>query len=326
MLNIYEVADSNKRKSATIVLLFFVFVALSVYVLSQALSYYLGFKAGGLGNFGLALIISGSISYFSYYFSDKIILSISKAREANRKADFNFYTTVENLCIASGLPKPKLYVIDDSAPNAFATGRDPAHAVICATTGLLDKLNRTELEGVFAHELSHIKNYDTRLLSLVCVMVGSISLLGDWLLRANYWGVRGRDRDDEGGLGAIFLVLGIIFAILSPIISQLIQLAISRRREFMADAGSVSLTRQPQGLISALEKISSDREPLEVANKATAHLYIVNPFKEKTSIFPERTRPEQRRRSRREAVNWLSGLFNTHPPVEERIKILSQMA
>ena len=199
-------------------------------------------------------------------------------------------------------------MIEDSAPNAFATGRDPEHAVICATTGLLAKLNRTELEAVLAHELSHIKNYDTRLMSVVSVMVGIVALLADWFLRMSWFGGRSKDRD-KGGIGAIIMVLGLIFAILSPIVAQLIQLAISRRREFFADAGSISLTRQPSGLISALEKISLDHEPLEAANKATAHLYIINPFKEGI----------------KGGVGWFANLFNTHPPIEERVKALQQM-
>lgn len=307
MKNIYEVQSANKIKSTIIVVVFVVFVALTVYILSQALGYYWGYEAGGLGGVGLALIISGFISFGSYYFSDQIVLGISGAKEANRKAYFDFYTVAENLAIGAGLPKPKLFVLDDSAPNAFATGRDPKHAVICATTGLLDKLSRTELEGVIAHELSHVRNYDTRLQSVVAVMVGLIALLGDWLLRMRMFGDRDRDRES---MGAIFLALGIIFAILSPIIAQLIQLAISRRREFMADVGCVALTKQPRGLISALEKISKDTEPLEAANKATAHLYITNPFKGKRG---------------QGSVGWFSNLFNTHPPVEERIKALYDM-
>jgi len=308
MTNIYEAQSANKIKSTIIVVGFFIFVALAVYILSQALGYYMGYQPGGLGMVGIALIISGLMSFGSYWFSDKIVLAISGARPANRKRDFNFYTVAENLAIGEGLPKPKLYVIDDSAPNAFATGRDPDHAVICATTGLLDKLDRTELEGVIAHELTHVKDYDTRLQSIVAVMVGLVALLGDWFLRMRWFGGRNRDRD-EGNIAALFMVLGIIFAILSPIIAQLIQLAISRRREFMADAGSVEITRQPSGLISALEKISADQEPLEAANKATAHLYICNPFKEKGHG----------------TVGWFANLFNTHPPISERIKALKAM-
>lgn len=307
MINIYEAQSANKIKSAIIIALFILFVTVSVYIISQAFGYYLGYEPGGLGFAGLALIISGIMSFGSYYFSDRIVLAISGARLADRRRDFHFYTVAENLAISEGLPKPKLYVIEDSAPNAFATGRDPEHAVICATTGLLQKLSRTQLEGVIAHELSHIKNYDTRLMSIVAVLVGVVALMGDMFLRISFRG--GRRDKDEGSLGVIFLVLGLVFALLSPFIAQLIQLAVSRRREFMADSGAIEITRQPSGLISALEKISADHEPLEVANKATAHLYIVNPFKEKGHG----------------AVGWFASLFNTHPPIEERIKTLESM-
>lgn len=310
MQNIYEVRSANKLKSAIIVALFIGFVFLATYILANAFGYYYGYQPGGVGIFGIALIVSGISSFVSYYYSDKIVLGISGARPADRKEDFLFYTVAENLAIGAGLPKPALYVIDDTAPNAFATGRDPKHAVICATTGLLNKLDRTELEGVVAHEMTHVRNYDTRLMSVVAVMVGLVALLGDWFMRAMWWGGgRRRDNREGGDVGAIILVLGIIFAILSPIIATLIQLAISRRREFMADAGSVEETRQPQGLISALKKISDDPTPLHSANKATAHLFIVNPFKEKGHG----------------SVSWFANLFNTHPPVSERIKALQKM-
>jgi len=307
MKNIYEVQSANKIKSFIISVFFAVFVLFAVYILSQALGIYMGYEPGGLGFLGVALIISGFSTFMSYYFSDKIVLGISGARPATKQEDNLFTSVVENLCIGAGIPKPKLYIIEDSAPNAFATGRDPEHAVVCATTGILQKLDRSELEGVMAHELTHIKNFDIRLMSLVTVMVGLVALLGDWFLRMSWHGRRS-DREDRSG--ALILVLGLLFAILSPIIAKLIQLAISRRREFMADAGGVSITRQPSGLISALKKISADHEPLEVANKATAHLYFANPFKDKT----------------KSAVSMFAGLFNTHPPIEERIKILSQMA
>ncbi len=312
MQNIYEVQAANRWKSIVVVAGFFIFISLSLYVISHAMGIYLGYSPGGLGSVGIALIISGMLSFTSYWWSDKIVLSLSGARKANRKEHFHFYTATENLAIAAGMPMPALYVIDDTAPNAFATGRDPEHAAVCATTGLIQMLNRTELEGVIAHELTHIKNYDTRLMSVVSIMVGSLALLADWLLRITWWGGgRKSDDDNKGGqLGAIILVLGIIFAILSPIIAQLIQLAISRRREFSADAGAVAITRQPSGLMSALKKIAVDREPLEAANKATAHLYIVNPFKGND----------------KRAVTWFAGLFNTHPPVEQRIKALEKMA
>src|SRR3989344_4303521 len=302
MVNIYEAQAANKRKSIAIIVLFILFVTSAVYIISQALGVYYGYEPGGLGVAGLALIISGLLSFGSYYFSDQIILTISSAHPADRKKDFLFYTVSENLSIASGIPKPKLYVIEDSAPNAFATGRDPDHAVICATTGLLEKLDRTELEGGIAHELSHVKNFDTRLMAIVAILVGMVALLADIFLRVS---IRGRG-NRKGESGAIFLLLGLVFAIVSPIIAQLIQLAVSRRREFFADASSVSLTRQPQGLISALLKISKDHEPLEAANKATAHLYIENPFKEKGHG----------------TVGWFSSLFNTHQTLEDRLKAL----
>ncbi len=308
--NFYEAITVNKRKSLIIVIGFILFVGLVVYVLAQAMAYYFGYAPGGIGIVGLAFIVSGAMSFFGYYYSDKVILTMSGARPADRKRDFEFYTVAENMALAAGLPVPKLYVIEDDAPNAFATGRDPEHAAVCATRGLLNRLNRTELEGVIGHEMTHVRNYDTRLGAIVAVLVGIVALLGDWFLRMSFWGSRGRNRNrDEGGqLGAIFVVLGFIFALLSPIVATLIQLAISRRREFIADAGSVELTRQPSGLIHALEKISVVDEPLREANKATAHLYIVNPFKEGHG-----------------AVSWFSNLFNTHPPVKDRITALQKM-
>ena len=309
MENIYEVATRNKIKSAVIVLFFFLFIGLAMYFITQAMGIYMGYEPGGLGYLGLALIISGISSFSGYYFSDKIILGISGARPADRNKDFEFYTVSENIAIGEGIPKPKLYIIEDTAPNAFATGRDPEHAVICATTGLLEKLDRSELEGVIAHEFTHIKNYDIRLMGVVSVLVGTVALLADWFFRMRWFGGRKDNDRDSGQIGAIIMVVGIVFAILSPVIAQLIQLAISRRREFMADAGSVEITRQPGGLISALEKISKDHEPLEAANKATAHLYIVNPFKDKV----------------RSGIGWFASLFNTHPPIDERINALTKM-
>lgn len=309
MQNIYEATASNKRKSAFVVVLFLVFVTVVLYVFSQAFAVYIGYEPGGLGFVGIALILSGLMSFGSYYFSDSIVLKISGARPADRNRDFKFYTVTENLSIAAGIPKPKLYVIDDTAPNAFATGRDPEHAVVVATTGLISKLDRTELEGVVAHELSHIKNYDIRLMSVVAVMVGTVALLADFFLRMSFYGRRGKSGRKSGQAGAIILVIGLVFAILSPIIATLIKLAIARRREFFADASSVAITRQPSGLISALQKISNDHEPLEAANKATAHLYIVNPFKDKA----------------KSGVKLFAGLFNTHPPIEERLAALQKM-
>ncbi len=301
MENVYEAVDANKRKSWFIMILFVVFITLVAYVFASVLNY-------GLGFVGWALIISGMMSFASYWWADKIILTISGARPASKNKDFQFFTVTENLCLAASLPIPKLYVIDDTAMNAFATGRDPKHAVICVTTGLLSQLNRTELEGVVGHELTHVGNYDIRLMSIVTILVGMVTLLADWFIRSQWLG--GRDNDeDRKGLGMIFMVAAIFLALLSPIIAQLIQLAISRREEFSADAGAVKLTRQPSGLINALKKLSTDKEPLEAANKATAHLYIVNPLKNLHS-----------------GIGWFASLFETHPPIGDRIKALELMA
>ena len=231
-------------------------------------------------------------------------MAISGARQIQKKDNLTLFRTVENLCIASGLPMPKIYIIEDTAPNAFATGRDPQHAAIAFTTGILGKLNKLELEGVTAHELSHVGNYDTRLMSIVAILVGTIALAADFFLRISFYSRR--DRDREGN--AIFMILGLAMAILAPIIATLIQLAISRKREFLADASGALLTRNPDSLADALIKISNDKEPLEVANKATAHLYIINPLK-----------------NQKNAVGWFAGLFNTHPPIEERVKTLRAM-
>lgn len=310
MRNIYEVQKSNKIKSTIVVIFFAVFIALAVYVISQALGVYMGYEPGGLGFAGIALIISGVSTFVSYYFSDRIVLGISRARKANAAEDRLFTSVVENICLGTGIPKPKLYVIEDSAPNAFATGRNPENAVVCVTTGLLSKLTRTELEAVMAHEISHIRNYDIRLMSVVAVMVGLVALLADFFLRARFFGGSKRSSNSKNNqLGAIIMIVGILFAILSPLVAKLIQLSISRRREFMADAGSVQITRQPSAMISALKKISSDTEVLEVANKATAHLYIINPFKGKTGRVVEK----------------FSSMFNTHPPVTQRISTLQKM-
>jgi heat shock protein HtpX len=249
------------------------------------------------------------MSLGSYFYSDKIVLAMSKAREVKRTDDPELYRTVENLSIAAGLPTPKVYLIDDTAPNAFATGRDPKHAVLCITTGLRQKLTKPELEGVMAHELSHVGNYDIRLTTIIVVLVGVVTLLSDWMLRASFFGSRRRSNDNEGQIGAIIMIAGLVLAILSPIAATLIQLAVSRKREYLADASGALLTRYPEGLASALKKIAADQEPLEVANKATAHLYIVNPFK---SIQGN-------------PMTGLARLFDTHPPIAERIKRLEQM-
>ncbi len=297
----YQLVSRNKYKSGAIVLVFIVFIVGAAYLMTQAFGY-------GLDVVGWALVFSGITSFGSYYFSDKIILSLSGAREANRAEFFDFYTVTENICSGQKLRLPKLYVIDDSAMNAFATGRDPDHAVVCVTTGLLSRLNRAEIEGVVAHELAHIKNYDIRLMSIVTVLVGLVALLSDWLLRMTYWRGRGRDRD-AGQIQAIIFVAGLVLAILSPLIAQLIKLAISRRREFLADAAGVAMTKNPGGLINALQKLDRDREPLEAANKATAHLYISDPLKNSKG-----------------AVHLFAKMFATHPPIEERVAALKNIS
>lgn len=299
-MTIYSAISSNKTKTWLIMGLFIILVTTLAYVFGKALG-------DGLSIVGFALIFSGIMSFASYYYSDKLILTMSGARQIQKKDNPELFRIVENLCIGAGIPMPKIYVMDDSAPNAFATGRDPKHAVVCATTGILNKLNKAELEGVIAHELSHIGNYDTRLMAVVSILVGVVALLADFFTRSLWFGGGRRDREDRGNAQSIFLLIGIILAILSPIIATLIQLTVSRKREFLADASGALLTRYPEGLASALEKISQDREPLEAANNATAHLYIINPFKDKN------------------IGNWFAGLFNTHPPVEERIRILRSM-
>lgn len=298
-MTIYSHIGSNKAKTWLIMGLFITFITTLVYIYGQATGY-------GLSYAGIALIISGFMSFLSYYFSDKMILAMSKAKQIHKKDNPVLYRIVENLTIGAGLPMPKIYVIDDTAPNAFATGRDPKHSVVCVTTGILQKLEEAELEGVIAHELSHIGNYDIRVMSIIVVLVGIVSLLADMFMRSLWYGGHRNDREDKGAQG-IFVLIGIILAIISPLIATLIQLAVSRKREFLADASGVLLTRYPEGLAQALEKLAKDKEPLEVANNATAHLYIVNPFKGKR------------------LHHWLAGLFNTHPPIEERIKILRSM-
>ncbi len=300
----YQAIQANKTKSLVVVTAFMAFIAGATYLMATAFGY-------GLDMVGIALIFSGVMSFFSYYHSDKIILTISGAREAKREEFFDFYTVTENLCLGAKMPKPKLYVIEDTAMNAFATGRDPEHAVVCATTGLLSRLNRSELEGVVAHELSHVKNYDIRLMSIVSILVGFVALLSDWMIRMTYFGGgrrRNSDNRESGQMEMILFVVGLVLAILSPIIAQLIQLAISRRREFLADASAVAFTKNPEGLAKALEKITADTEPLEAANKATAHLYIANPLK-----------------NTHNAVGMFAKMFATHPPVAERIKALRQL-
>lgn len=296
----WDQVSGNIFKTWLIMFFFSIFTVAVIYVIARGFGYG---QMGGLSLTGFALIMAGLMNFISYYWSDKIVLGISGAKELKHDDNKEIYHLVENLCIAAGLPTPKIYIMEDTAPNAFATGRDPKHAAICFTTGILSKLNKQELEGVTAHELSHVGNRDTLLMAVVSVLVGTIALLADFFMRSMFFR-RGNDRANNN---TIFLVIGIVAAILAPIVATLIQLAVSRRRELLADASSVLLTRYPEGLINALQKISADKEALEVANRGTAHLYIINPLKGK------------------DAAGWFAGLFNTHPPIEVRVKALREM-
>jgi heat shock protein HtpX len=300
---VYEQIARNKWKSFFLILFFLCLI----FLLTWAFEELTGWGKGGLV---LAVVVAGSMAFISYYSSDKVVLAISHAKPVEKKDYPYLYNVVEGLSIAAGLPAPRCYIIDDTAPNAFATGRNPQHSVIVVTKGLLEKLNRAELEGVIAHEMSHIKNYDVLVQTLTVVMVGVVALLSDWMLRTFWWG-GGRRRSSErgrgggGGAAGIFVIVGLVLAVLSPLISQLIHFAVSRKREFLADASGAMLTRYPPGLASALRKLAADKEPLEAANKATAHLYIVNPLLD--------------------IGGRVNKLFSTHPPIEERIAALEKM-
>lgn len=295
----FEDIKKNKIKSWFIVLLFLAFIAIIVYYICMALD---------LGELSIiiAMIFAIVSTWGSYYYSDKIVLKLNNARLATKEEDLKLVNILDSLVISAGLQeKPQLYVIEDAQPNAFATGRNPKHAVICVTTGLLEKLDYYELEGVLAHEMSHIKNYDILLSAVVSVMVGFIVILSDWFTRISFYGGRrGRDRDNDNNGNAIVMLIGLIFLILAPIFGQLMQLAISRKREFLADATAIEFTRNPDGLISALEKISADPNELKVANKATENMYIANPFRNKKKS---------------------SDLWSTHPSTEARIEALRNL-
>jgi len=297
MPTIYNNADSNTRKTWFLMTGFFIFIMLVGYVFSQAMN----------DSIILYVAVAFSVisSFVSYWWSDKIVLAMSGAKEIDHDSNRELYHIVENLCITAGLPVPKIYVIDDTAPNAFATGRDPEHAVVAVTVGLLQKLDKAELEGVIAHELSHIGNRDILISTVVTVLVGVVVLLADWFRHWSFFGHSKSDSDNrDGRITLIITVLAIVLSILAPIFAYMMQFAISRKREFLADADGALLTRYPEGLARALEKISADQEPLEVANRATAHMYIVTPLKGEA------------------AIGWFSKLFMTHPPVEERVAAL----
>ncbi len=294
----YEQISSNIWRSRVLIMLF-----LALFV---GIGYVFARIENNILILPIALGAAMLMTVGSFYYSDKIVLASMHARPAEKEEFPHYVNAVEGLALASGLPVPKAYVMDDPAPNAFATGRDPDHAVVCVTTGLLDIMDRTELEGVLAHEMSHIKNYDIRFMMLVAVMVGAIALMADWFWwSGRFGGFRSRDDEDSGQLGTIFFIIGIALAILAPISAMLIQAAISRRREYLADASGAMMTRYPDGLANALAKIAGDEQPLESANKATAHLFISNPL--------------------REHGGSLNSLFDTHPPIADRIERLRQM-
>jgi len=290
-MGVYEEISSNRRKSFFLIFIFVVFII------------FLGYLFGEFTGFGLfgpifAFIIVFFIIIFQYYKGDKLILRMSKATPVKRREHPHLVNTVEGLAIAAGVPTPKIYIIDDTAPNAFATGRNPEHASIAVTKGLVQKMKRAELEGVIAHEMSHIKNYDIKYMMLVAVMVGVVIFLSDWMLRMAFFG--GGRRGKGSG---IIIIIALAMAIIAPLVAYLIRFSMSRKREFLADASGALLTRYPEGLASALEKISKDKEALEVANRGTEHLYIINPLKKAR----------------------LRGLFSTHPPLKERVRRLREM-
>jgi heat shock protein HtpX len=301
---VYEQIAANKRRTWLIIAFFVLLVAGVVLVVNYL------FQAGPIG-FAIAAVVAIGTSVAAYYNSDKVALAMSRAKPADPQQYARYHNLVEGLCIASGLPKPRLYIIDDPAPNAFATGRNPQHAAIAATTGLLEKMNRVELEGVLAHELSHIRNYDILVSTIAVTMVGILALMSDFFLRFMFWGGRRgrRDSNDAGPAGAILAIVGILLLVLAPFIARLMQLALSRRRESLADASGVQLTRYPPGLISALKKLQEDQTVIHTASKATAHLWIEEPLDTEQGHVGSR----------------LNRLFATHPPLEERIKALEAM-
>jgi len=294
----YTFASANIRKTWFLLGIFLILII--------ALGWFFSYYYDNYTILYLAVGLSVMQSVVSYWYSDKIVLAITRAKEISHSENTELYHLLENLTIASGLPLPKFYLLEESQPNAFATGRDPKHAAVVVTRGLLEKLDKQELEAVLAHELSHVGNRDSLVMTVTVVLVGIISIMANVFLRMSHFG--GRSRDNDSKAGGVLALIGLIAVILSPIAATLIQLSISRKREFLADASSALLTRYPEGLISALEKISRDQSPLRVAGNSTAHLYIANPFRGK------------------QTTNWLVKLFSTHPPVEERVKALREIS
>ncbi len=295
----YSQIDSNKRKTWLLMIIFLIIIVIIGWVFGEAYDF-------GYGGLIIAVVIAIAMNLFSYYKGDKVALAISGAKPIKKNDNPYVYRMVENLCITAGLPVPKVHVIDDPNINAFATGRNPERASIAVTTGAIEKLENEELEGVIAHELSHVKNYDIRLMTIVIICVGAITLMADFFLRAQFIFGGRRNSRESGRLGAILMIVGLVLAILSPVFAILIQLAVSRKREYLADASGVLLTRYPEGLAKALEKISQFNQPMKRANHATAHLYIASPF----SGLGKK----------------ITGLMATHPPLEDRVAKLRQMA
>jgi heat shock protein HtpX len=298
MANIYTQAESNTWKTWLLMTFFLLFVI--------ALGWLFSYILNSQDILYLAVFISILMSFGSYWYSDKVVLAMTRARPIEKKDNPELYRIVENLCITAGLPLPRIYILEEMQPNAFATGRDAKHAVVAVTRGLLEKMDKTELEGVIGHELSHIGNKDMLLQTVVVIMAGMVALVSNWFLRISFWG-GGRRRNSEDSGASVLFFLGIVAAILGPIAASLIQLSISRKREFLADADGALLTRYPDGLARALEKISNDHNSLSVASNATAHLFITDPRREK------------------EKTSWFNKLFLTHPPIEERIRALREM-
>ncbi len=295
----YDQIASNKIRTVVLVIIFIGLIS--------GLAYAYGWYSGGdaIGMLVPAFLISSVMALVSYFHGDKVALATARAKQVTKAENAYLYNMVENLCIAQGQPVPKVYVMQEDAINAFATGRKPSTASIAVTTGALTKLTNEELEGVLAHELSHVKNYDIRVMTIVILMVGIVSLLADWILRAQMFGGRKRSSNDREGGAGILMIVGLVFIILSPIFAQLIQLAISRKREYLADASGALLTRYPEGLANALEKIKLENKPIRAANRATAHMYIANPFGNMQARA--------------------AALFSTHPPIDDRIKRLRAM-
>ena len=301
----YEQIGANRRNSVLLALAVIALFGVLGFAIGYAIT---GYAEGALGVMVIALLIGGLASIGSYFGGDSLVLSVSGAKEVSEADAPQLLNVVREMAIAANVPMPKVYVIDDTAPNAFATGRDPKHASVAITTGLLEKLDREELQGVMGHELSHVRNFDIRFALLVGVLVGSVALMADFFLRFTFWGGGRRSRGDDrggGGLQVVFFVIAIVLSIVAPIAARLVQLAVNRQREYLADASSVQLTRNPYGIERALAKISSDQEVLEVANRATQHMYFTNPIKK----FEERA----------------SGLFSTHPATLDRINRLRQL-